>query len=200
MTDPLTSADPEFWRQRYQGKTTPWDLGRVAPPFEAALKQYAHLLPPGKMAAVGSGHGHDAACFGQHGFTVTGFDYAPEAVALARERYGQWAEFVEADLFALPPAYNGQFNYVLEHTCFCAIPPNRRQPYVDAVTSLLAPGGRFLGIFWAHREEDGPPYRTDETEIRTLFSPGFNLDILMPAPDSVPQRRGEELLAIFTRK
>lgn len=199
-TDDFTPENPMFWRVRYQNRRMPWDLDQPAPPFVNLLEQERALLKPGKMAVLGSGSGHDAAFFGQHGFDVTGFDFAPEAVETATARYGHNARFVLADIFNLDPQYAGAFDFVLEHTCFCAIPVEKRREYVNVVNRLLKPGGLFIGLLWAHREEGGPPFRTDVREIEDLFSPAFYLRHLEITPHSVEERRGEELLALFIKK
>lgn len=195
----ITCQQPEFWQVRYQEHQTPWDLGGVAPPFVSLLEKQDTPLKPGKMAVLGCGYGHDAAYFGQHGFAVTGFDFAPEAIAAAQQRYGAWGTFVQADIFQLPSSYAEAFDTVLEHTCFCAIRPNQREAYVQVVHGLLKPGGCFVGLFWAHQELGGPPYKTNAAEIGRLFSPYFHIASLAQAQDSVPERAGEELLGIFYR-
>jgi methyl halide transferase len=196
----LSSDNPVFWQSRYQSQQTPWDLGTVSPPFVGLMQTENALIKPGKMAVVGCGYGHDAAFFARQGFEVIGIDYAAEAVTAAQQTYGQWAQYLQADLFDLPQAVLGQFDYVLEHTCFCAILPNRRPDYVKAVHSLLKPTGHFIGLFWAHQEEGGPPYKTDEAEIKTLFSPYFIIQHLDPVTDSIEGRKGQERLAIFARR
>jgi SAM-dependent methyltransferase len=203
-TSSLQSDQPEFWESRYRSQEMPWDLGGPAPPFEDLLNnpEYSALLPspPARVAVIGSGAGHDAALFGKAGFEVTGLDYAPGAVTMARQRYGTVAHFEQADLFHLPPAYHHAFDMVVEHTCFCAILPSQRPAYVEAVHQLLKPAGCFIGLFWAHNEKGGPPFKTDEDEIRTLFSPPFTLTHLSTPARSAPAREGQERLCIMVSK
>ncbi len=202
MSEALTSDNPLFWQSRYKTGSIPWDLAEPAPPFVQLLQSPPEgiVLPPGKMAVLGSGYGNDAAFFARQGFDVTGFDFVPEAVAQATQLYGDTgARFVEADLFNLPPETAGLFDYVLEHTCFCAIRPNQRAAYVEASARLLKPGGVLIGLFWAHHEMGGPPYKTDEAELRRLFSPPFELCYLAITPHSIPARQNEEFLGIFSK-
>jgi methyl halide transferase len=199
-TEIFTPDDPAFWGTRYQEKRTPWDLGKASPPFIELLSEQNEALKPGKMAVLGSGYGHDAALFGQLGFEVTGFDFVPEAVKAATDRYGQHARFVQANIFELDAQFQGHFDFVLEHTCYCAIPPSQRTDYVRVAAELLKPGGRFIGLFWVHQEKGGPPYSTTIKEIIALFSPLFAIDSLSPTPHSVWERKGEELLGVFSRK
>lgn len=198
-TTDLSSEQPTFWQSRYQDRRTPWDLGTVAPPFVSFYTRNQQTLVPGKMAVLGSGYGHDAAFFAQQGFDVTGFDYVAEAVSEARSRYGQWARFEQADIFQLDPQLYGTFDYVLEHTCFCAIPPHQRPAYVDVVHHLLKPHGYFIGLIWADVDEDGPPYPSTTEALRTQFSPFFRIDRIEVPQDSVEDRQRQELFCVFQR-
>jgi methyl halide transferase len=196
----LTSNQPEFWQTRYQAQQTPWDLGQVAPPFKVFVETHQTQIKPGKLAVLGAGNGHDAAFFGQQGFDVTGFDFAPDAVSGATARYGDWARFVQADIFNLDSAYEQQFDYVVEHTCFCAIWPKRRQEYVATVNRLLKPGGYFIGLIWAFLPDDGPPYPSTPEEIQTLFLPIFECQRLELTPHSVDLRQNQELFCLFQKR
>jgi SAM-dependent methyltransferase len=203
--DPQDQPDisrPGFWEVAYQQDQTGWDLGQAAPPFVALLAG-DDAPPPGRLLAPGCGRGHDALLFARHGFDVTGVDFAPSAVeaamAAAREA-GLPATFVEADLFTLGRRWPGGFDYVAEHTCFCAIDPARRPEYVEVVRDLLRPGGELLAIFYAHGRPGGPPYTTSAAEIRALFAPRFVIDSLGPAANSVPRRQGQELFGRLRRR
>ena len=195
-----TPENPEFWAERYRANATPWDLGRPAPPFETLLLQ--GTLSPGKMAVLGSGLGHDAALFGQHGFKVTGFDLTEEATDSARSRYGHSADFEQADMFTLADSPNaGQFDYVLEHTCFCAIPVTKRMVYEAVVRQLLKPGGHYIALFWlTPGTKDGPPHGSTRAEIRQLFTPDFEILCEVVPDNSVDARQGQELLVVMRRK
>ncbi|MBW4654321.1 MAG: methyltransferase domain-containing protein [Kaiparowitsia implicata GSE-PSE-MK54-09C] len=194
---PVLQAD--FWENRYQDGSDRWDLGQPAPPFVSLLS--AETAPPtGSLVALGMGRGHDALLFAQHGFDVTGVDFAPSAIAHARQQataQGLSFQAFQRDIFDLVPDYAGTFDYVLEHTCFCAIAPSQRQPYIHLVHQLLKPTGTFIGLFWAHSREGGPPYGTTPAKLHDLFSPRFDTASLTPVKNSVPNRADEELLALF---
>lgn len=194
--------DVNFWENRYEAENTPWDLAGPSPHFVDLLGQKPDFLKPGKMAVLGSGRGHDAACFAQAGFEVTGFDYAPGAIKLASKLYGKLARFERADIFDLAdPAslYTENFDYVLEHTCFCAILPEQRLDYVRAVSNLLKPGGYLIGIFWEHRDTDGPPFSTTKADLEAAFAQAFeSISRLDRTP--VSGRGGVERLVILRRK
>lgn len=192
----------DFWQGRYDASNTPWDLGGPSPHFVELLKQPPAFLKPGNMVVFGAGRGHDAALFAQHGFDVLGLDYAPGAVQAASQLYGSVARFEQANIFDLvdpasPKA--GTFDYLLEHTCFCAILPQERSAYVQAAGNLLKPGGYLIGIFWEHGETDGPPFSTTEADLRRAFEPIFDVvDIQAKSPAA--DRSGTERLVILRRK
>lgn len=194
----------DFWDGRYETGDTPWDLGGPSPHFVELLKNRPDFLKPGRVAVPGSGRGHDAALFAREGFEVVGFDYAPAAVEQARQQQGDMqgrVRFEEADIFALGTPgspWHRQFDYVVEHTCFCAILPKERAAYAQTVRNLLKPGGYLIGVFWQHtgRNEDGPPFVTTLDEVREVFEPDFEIlsvDEKKPAID----RSGVERLIIL---
>jgi methyl halide transferase len=204
--DPLSAAaasieSPEFWENRYQEGTARWDLGHPAPPFVSLLAS-ANAPRPGSLIALGMGRGHDALLFVERGFAVTGVDFAPSAIAGAQQlaqTKGVSLTALQRDMFELANELAGQFDYVLEHTCFCAIAPTQRSAYAQLAHALLKPGGEFIALFWAHSREGGPPYGTSEAEIRRLFSPYFELTSLEPVTNSIPSRANEEYLARFRK-
>lgn len=203
-SDPVTQPDNaseyiDFWQLRYDEGVLPWDLGGPSPHFTRFLN--AEKPVPGKLAVLGCGRGHDGALFADAGFDVTGFDYAPGAVAEANRLYGDRANWVRADIFALGEQYRGRFDYVAEHACFCAIPRRRREDYVDAVSRLLKPGGEYLAVFWMEFDDaDGPPFSTSPDEIRRRFGPDFEILALDPVPENAGGRDGREYLARLRKK
>jgi SAM-dependent methyltransferase len=190
------------WENRYQENQDRWDLGCPAPPF-------IHLLAsdqapkPGRMAVLGCGSGQDAMLFSTARFDVTGFDFAPSAIArantiaLARKLN---AQFLQRNIFELEAEFLHSFDYVLEHTCFCAIEPTLRLQYVQVVKNLLCPNGQLIALFYTHSRLDGPPFAVKPQAILDSFSPYFDVILFKAAKDSIVRRKGEEHLAIFQVK
>jgi SAM-dependent methyltransferase len=195
-------SQPDFWEAAYAQGQTGWDIGQAAPPFFDLLTGAA-APPPGRLLVPGCGRGHDALLFARFGFEVTGVDFAPSAVAAAIEAARAAslpATFVEADLFTLGARWPGQFDYVVEHTCFCAIDPARHPEYVAAVRDVLRPGGELIALFYAHGRPGGPPFSTSEAEVRALFEPDFTIATLEPAANSFARRQGGELFGRLRRR
>ncbi|MGE4180105.1 MAG: methyltransferase domain-containing protein [Limisphaerales bacterium] len=181
------------WEDRYQSGDTPWDKGEGSPGLADFLRHRPDL-PRGTVLVPGCGLGHDARTWARHGFTPTGLDLAPSAVKLATEltsAAGLHGTFKTGDFLRDPPG--GTFDWVFEHTLFCAIPPADRDLYPEAVARCLRPGGNFLAVHYMIRDVDGPPFGCTQEEIVERFQPRFEW-IAGWVPRSYPNRAGLELM------
>ncbi len=202
---------PTFWEDLYARGEDGWELGAPAPALRALLARAR--FPSGRAAVLGCGRGHDARLLAAHGHAVWGFDFSPTATAEARRLTPSapggaegGAEggaplrptFEQRDVFSLPETYPGFFDLVWEYTCFCAIAPARRPEYVQAVRSILKPGGLLAALFYPLREgAGGPPFPVSRAEVRRLFEPHFAfLEAETPA-ESFERRRGLEWLVVM---
>ena len=145
------------WEQRYRDGDTPWDKGEASPGLVDYLKQ--HPLK-GSVLVPGCGVGHDVRAIAQYGGAVTGIDLAPSAIAAAQQfPIVNGEQYEVQDLFRLPELHRAQYDYVFEHTCFCAIDVVLRPQYVKSVVKALKPGGHLLAVFYINPDHDksGPP-------------------------------------------
>ena len=193
-------SEASFWNSLYLGGRDAWELARAAPPIERWFSSHS---PAGKRAlVVGCGRGHEARILAFAGATVTAIDFAPQAITEARAlatAAGLTIDFRQRDLFRLPEEAD-RYDLIVEHTCFCAIDPARRAEYVEVMAALLVEGGELVGLFWSHGRPGGPPFTTTLAELRTLFSPRFEVLDEHLATDSVALRAGQELLIRFRRR
>ncbi len=184
----------EYWEQRYQAGETGWEKGEPSPGLVDFLAAHPDLKR-GTVAVPGCGMGHDVRAFARAGFTAFGFDIAPSAIALAREKTpaaGLTAQFQPADFLRDEPPQ--KFDWVFEHTLFCAIQPDEREAYVHAVKRWLKPGGYYLAVnYLVPPEREGPPFTTSREEQWRRFSPEFEL-LSEWTPRSFPNRTGQELM------
>ncbi len=197
------------WNAQYETGETPWDKGAPAPPLlEWLSAKDRHLT--GEILVPGCGLGHDVRAIAEAHPTarVIGMDIAPVAVELARKVPGSGNEsYLLADLFALPAELRGRFDWIFEHTCFCAIDPARRSDYVAAVADALRPGGRLLAIFyldpWDRGEtrppDGGPPFGVTVEALDTFFAPHFRLLEEQRPTRAYPGREGRELLRVMEK-
>jgi SAM-dependent methyltransferase len=189
------------WEAQYQKGETPWEKGASSPglvDFLAAERIAGRVLVPG------CGLGHDVRALATQGAEVLGLDLAPSAVAAAsafplagNERYEL------GDLFALPGHLCGAFDWVWEHTCFCAIDPALRPAYVESVQRALKPDGQLLAIFYLDPGNDspdeGPPFEVSIAELDRLFLPRFELLREWLPAHAYPGREGAEWMRLLRR-
>jgi len=132
-----------------------------------------------------------------------GLDLSAAAIAQAKELSSQsdvGVSFIVGDFFHLPLKLKRSFDWVVEHTCFCAIEPNQRTDYVFAAASALRTGGRIFGIFYLNPDtENGPPFAVSRKELSELFDPYFTLLEEWVPMDSFPGREGRELVRVMQK-
>jgi SAM-dependent methyltransferase len=187
------ASDGTYWEDCYQRGDMRWEKGAPSPGLVDFLAAHPDL-PRGTVCAPGCGTGHDVRAWNQAGFIATGVDVAPSAIRLANEwtaRARLSASFHQADFLRDPPP--ARFDWIWEHTLFCAIQPRERDAYVRAVLRWLKPGGTYLAVNYLISEEDGPPFGTTKEELLGLFQPRFAL-IDSWVPRSYPNRTGLELM------
>lgn len=189
----------QYWEERYQTREMPWEKGAPSPGLVDFLASNLNL--PGETVCVpGCGTGHDVREWAKAGFRAYGYDIAPSAIRLGRERTraaGLQAEFRQLDFLREEPPF--PFDWLFEHTLFCAIQPIERELYVNAVRRWLKPGGHFLAVNYLIPDRDGPPFGTTRQELWQRFSPHFDLQAEW-VPRSYPNRTGLELMLWWRRR
>jgi SAM-dependent methyltransferase len=188
----------DYWEQRYQTKDMPWEKGAPSPGLVDFLAAHPELKR-GTVCVPGCGTGHDVRAFAKAGFAAFGFDLAPSAISLAEkktEAAGLTAKFQLADFLRDEPPQ--KFDWLFEHTLFCAIQPRERDDYVRAILRWLKPGGHYLAVNYFDCGPDGPPWPTTRTEQLERFSPHFDL-LADWTPRSYPNREGKERMFYWRR-
>ncbi len=189
------------WEDRYRNGDTPWDKGYAAPPLKDFL---SHKKMLGKIFVPGCGEGHDVRILAQQGAEVVGLDWAASAIERAESfpKVGK-ESYVKGDLFNLSPHFKNAFDWVFEHTCFCAIPLIQRAEYVRVVYEVLKDSGFLFGIFFLNPDlkgDEGPPFPVRKEELDAFFSPCFKLHEEIVPFSSYPGREGRELACLFQKK
>src|ERR1043165_2820201 len=125
------------WEGLYQKGDTQWDKGEPSPGLVDFLASHRDL-PKGTVLVPGCGTGHDVRAWAKAGFSATGLDIAPSAIRLAEERTraAGLSATVRLDDFLRDEPF-GQFDYVFEHTLFCAIQRGERDLYVATLNRWL---------------------------------------------------------------
>ncbi len=199
------------WEQHYLDGETPWDKGQAAPPLQEWMAANPGIIS-GAVLVPGCGLGHDVrAIVSESGGEIkraVGLDISPTAVQLASKIPTVGSEsFQHGDFFALETEHRSAYDWVWEHTCFCAIDPDLRRDYVAAVKQALKPGGNYLAVFYLnpydneHAPGEGPPHGCSIEDIKKLFEEegGFLIVEQYVPKQSYPGREGLELVVRMLR-
>jgi methyl halide transferase len=193
---------PTDWEAQYQKGEMPWEKGAPCPGLVDFL---AENRVAGRVLVPGCGLGHDVRVLAAQGAEVIGLDIAPSAVEAASKIPAAAGERYElGNLFDLPASMRGAFDWVWEHTCFCAIDPSMREAYVEAVHTALKPGGHLLAIFYLDPGNDspdeGPPFEVSIAELNRLFLSRFELLREWLPAHAYPGREGREWMRVLRRR
>ena len=112
------------WNVAYEEGDTPWDMGYASPPLIEFLK--CHSIT-GRVLVPGCGAGHDVRALAVQGADVIGLDIAPRAIDKAKSFSASWNECYEmGDFLNLGKQYHHSFDWIVEHTCLCAVDTSER--------------------------------------------------------------------------
>jgi SAM-dependent methyltransferase len=160
----------------------PWGVG-PHPYLVDWLRRPPLPVPSGGRAVVvGAGLGDDAVAVAEAlpDVEVTAFDVAPSAVGWARSRHPRSAVTWEvADLLALPDAWLGRFDLVVEVRTVPSLPGVVREAAMHAIGTLAAPGGVVVAIGLlatssdAARRVEGPPWPQAPAELAAYRAAGL---------------------------
>lgn len=167
--------DPGDWNARYATDDDRWTLPGAPPVLERLIQGYRERH---RVLVPGAGRGHDAFAWAQAGHEVVALDFAPLAVAAMRERVREQGVFIdvrEADVTAPPVELRGHIDLVWEQTCLCALPAAQRRPYLEAMATILRPGGSMIALLWHHDDPGGPPYDMPPVLVEQLVAGLFTI-------------------------
>jgi len=184
-----------FWKDRYLKQNTGWDIGSASPPittyFDQINNKDVSILIPG------CGNAYEAEYLLNTGFeNVYILDFVEEILDQFKKRVPSFprSNILCNDFFNL----NGQFDFIIEQTFFCALSPNLRNDYIDKMKSVLSPSGKLIGVlFNSEFKKEGPPFGGSIEVYKKLFSPHFNIKTLDKCYNSIPPRMDNELFFIF---
>ena len=187
--------DHEFWLQRWREGRIGFHQGTVTP----VLERYraAMAWPAGSRLFVPfAGKTLDMPWLAAHGHRVLGIELSPIAVEqffaehrlmpeVRRSRYGVHhvagaIEVIQGDAFGLDAAALADCVGVFDRGALVALPPDLRARYAYEVYAALPAGcrGLLLTFEYAQAQMPGPPFSVPESEVRSLFSPHWCIDLL----------------------
>jgi len=182
--DPLGWFEALYATAKGDPAAIPW--ARLAP--NALLLEWLdRRLIRGKTAiVVGCGLGDDAEELARRGCEVTGFDISESAIEWCQKRFPDSpVTYQVADLFALPEAWKGAFDFVLESYTIQAMPPELRcfqhtracPQAIPKIAELVAESGQLL-VMCQGREPEQPlttvPFPLTKAELAGFGQAGLS--------------------------
>ena len=131
----------------------PWDTG-ISPP---ELLDFIENHPAGKAIDIGCGTGTNVITLAQAGWQVTGVDFVPHAIKMAKrkvQKAGIQAELHVRDVTHLK-GIAGPFDLALDIGCFHSIGESKAD-YLAELERILAPGGHWLMYGFFNPDQSGP--------------------------------------------
>ncbi|QFY07591.1 methyltransferase domain-containing protein [Nonomuraea phyllanthi] len=172
----------------YHAGKPPWDTG-VTPPELVAVVEGEGAPPPGRALELGCGTGTNAVYLARHGWEVVAVDLVERAVEQARAKAAAagaavrvlWGDATRLDELDVP----GRYDLFFDLSCFCAIPPHRRDAYAAGLTRRAAPGARLLMFGYGPGAFDDLISGVTADELSARFA-GWELADVTPGTNPVP--------------
>src|SRR5512138_1445056 len=170
----------DFFDAAYRGRP-PWDIGR---PQRAFVEREWRGEVSGSVLDIGCGTGENALFFAAEGHEVWGIDSSPAAILKAQKKAEERkipVHFLVLEMHKLP-TLNRAFDTVTDSGFFHTLSNDDRLVYVNALASLLVPGGSYFMLCFSELEPGGyGPRRVTREEIRDTFSAGWSVNDIQPA-------------------
>ena len=130
-----------FFNFRYFRNNIPWDSG-ISPP---ELLEFITKYPPGRAIDLGCGTGTNVITLTEHGWQVSGVDFVPRAIKIARRKIK--AAKIDADLHVGDVTklrqIQSKFDLALDMGCFHNL-EKKKGDYLNRLDEILAPSGYWL--------------------------------------------------------
>jgi SAM-dependent methyltransferase len=170
------------FHDHYKKGFTPWDNNRVDHSLVQFVKE--SKLAPCPVLDAGCGTGNNCIWLAQQGFTVTGWDFVPQALDSARQKAGDAkvsCSFEQKNILNLDSDLP-QFDFIFDRGLFhCFKSSSQLDEIARIFASLLPQNGIWLSLIGnadEPRTESGPP-QLSATEITATVEPFFIIDSLV---------------------
>jgi len=167
----------------------PWNI--EIPPALLVELVASSKVRPGKAIDLGCGTGNYAIFLAAEGYKVTGVDFSPTAIEIAKknsQRKNVTCDFIVADVVEQLGDFNQTWDFAYDWGLLHHIPPEQRSKYVRNVHHILNPDGKYLSVCFSERDVSfgsSGKYRktplgsilyfSSEDELRKLFELHFRI-------------------------
>lgn len=180
-----------YWTARYNNNQLGWDIGYPSPAITHFMDQVEDKKA--KILIPGCGNAYEAAYLWDNGFqNVYLLDFSPIPLQKFSEQNPNFPkeQLLNIDFFEM----EGEFDFIIEQTFFCALNPELRRKYAEKMVELLKPNGLLIGLlFNIPLNDDHPPFGGSQKEYEQLFLEYFEIQKMEMAYNSIPERQGNEL-------
>jgi SAM-dependent methyltransferase len=193
----MTILDKNYWSDRYISGKTGWDIGFAS----NAISQYLDQIKNKEIQVLfpGAGNAYEVESAYANGFrSVHLLDYSTRPITNFIRRNPLFPKNLihNEDFFE----HKGRYDLIVEQTFFCALKPDLRQNYVSKMNELLNPGGKLVGVLFDRAFDfQGPPFGGKKKEYYELFESEFDIKLMSPCNNSIPDRIGSELFFILEK-
>ena len=167
----------------------PWNV--ETPPELLVELVDSGKVQPCKAIDLGCGAGNYVIYLAGRGFEVTGIDFSPTAIRIARENAeikGVKCNFFVADVIDGLDKVNQTWDFAYDWGLLHHLFPEQRQKYLENVHRILNPRGKYLSLCFSEKDTGfgGPGkyrktrlgtelYFSSEKELRELFEAFFQV-------------------------
>ncbi|MEV4299225.1 class I SAM-dependent methyltransferase [Microbispora rosea] len=180
----------------YRAGKPPWDTGVTPPELVALIEGHEPgnragngALPPGRALELGCGTGTNAVYLARHGWEVVAVDLVDRAIEQAQERAGAAGvavRLLQGDATRLDELdAPGPYDLFFDLSCYCGIPPHRRDAYAAGLTRRAAPGARLLMFGYGPGTLGDTFAGVTADELRARFA-GWELADVTPGTNPFP--------------
>ena len=178
-----------LFRLMYQRGFIPWDSG-VSPPELVEVIEGARRLPAGRALDLGCGTGTTTVYMASKGWQVTGVDFVPRPIRVARMKAaaaGVSVAFLVGDVTRLHElSIEPGFDLLFDQGCFHSLPDSARPAYKRELSRMARAGATYL-LYAFGRQPDARrrrffPKGITPDEVRARFA-DFDLVEARPGTD-----------------
>ncbi|MGS0747825.1 methyltransferase domain-containing protein [Halpernia sp. GG3] len=192
------SLAQNYWEDKWQKQEIGWDIGCASPAILDYLKKVSDKNS--KILIPGCGNAYEAEFLLKEGFSdISIIDISPKACEILKEKFkgNKEVKIFCGDFFQ----HEGEYDFMIEQTFFCAIPTIDRSKYVKKAADLLPENGKIIGLLFNRNfEQKGPPFGGSLAEYTFLFKKYFEILKMEESLKSIPERNGSELFISLKKK